>query len=327
MYEMNVRYMPWACLAFLMNGLHSSYLKPLFVTMSSSSSAEFSASDTGSESEDGLQPANASAAGPKIASKGRQRGRPLQRLTDPVRSRNSDSSELQNRLRAIQQYLPRTSEYSTAFNSADTQYSRTSSMAVSVLSRSTITISLPSSTRSSYTAPSLSTSVSTLRSGPSVRTARTSSVTSQRYGIEEDEQGVPTLPEEENDVRLECCFGFLRCQHIFNDLEQWDCHCRAHYRGHLPRVAQCPFPGCGWEQQTQQGKDVWQDRLDHMEEEHDEEDYTWTQQRPTVSMLQSMFQARMIDGLQYQELRRDGQLSDQPALNTTSPREDRRRRR
>lgn len=297
--------------------------------MSSTNSEPFSAaSDSENEAEHGLQRANASA-GPGVTTRSQLRGRPLQRQSNVSQTRSNDeaSDYLQHRLAAIQLEFPLRSRDHSIPSTISTPRSATSSMAAaSVLSQSTAL----SSVQSRYTAsgaPSLCGSSSTRTCGSSVRTGRTNSHYDQVYGLEEDDNGILQVPEEEVDVRLECCFAFLRCPHVFHDLEQWDRHCRMHFRGMLPATAICPFSGCGWQETVQPGRDVWERRLSHMLEEHGDEDFKYTRSRPDLAVLDHLRRHDLIDSAQYQELRLHGRLSEQPILNTASRREERRRRR
>lgn len=61
-------------------------------------------------------------------------------------------------------------------------------------------------------------------------------------------------------------------------------------------------------------------------EEHEDDDFAH-EGRPDAAVVDHLFRARVIDTAQYQELRRDGRLSERPVMNTASRREEHRRRR
>lgn len=297
--------------------------------MSGSDSEETSGSDSDSGSGRGLQHANASAAaGASRATHPQLRAHPVQRRANSTQSQSNDATDLQRRLAAIHiEYYRQPGQ--SAPSAVGSTSSGTSSMALSA--RSTIASSGPSSMYSGSTAPSLSTSPSTTRSGASLKTGSIGLGVGRYYELEQGEDEIGELPEEgEADVRLECCFGFLRCPHVFDNLETWDRHSRAHYRGALPSVARCPFPGCHWVRTGQPGQDVWACRLSHMEDDHDDQNYAYPRDRLPAAAVEGFYRAGMIDVAQYQELRRDGRLSDRPVLNIASRRQEqdgRRRRR
>lgn len=227
-------------------------------------------------------------------------------------------------LAAIEQEFPINHQTHGPSSIVGTSRSSTSSMRMSVATRSTIVSVGPSSRSSAYTAPSLSLSASTARSGISASTGSSAPVPRQYYKV--DESGGESS-EAEDDVRLECCFGFLQCPGVFEDLETWDRHSRSHYRRNPPAVANCVFPRCSWVQQAQSVSDIWEDRLRHMQQQHTGQSYTYPRGRLGTAFAEDLLRSGMIDLIQYQELRVHGRLSDAPVRHTASRREDRRQRR
>lgn len=299
-------------------------------TMSSSSSSEeFSESSSDVEAETGAHASASTAARPSLATQ--LRGMPLQRQVDSTQFRTGDPSDLSDRLAALQyqnQHQDRRSQGQSS-SSSGSESSPTSSMAVSVVSQNTLQSSLSSSSRyPSSRLPSLSGTCSTFESIPSVKTVSATAALGHQYALERDDNDIGHLAEEDDDheVRLQCSFSFLGCLYVFRRLETWDTHCRAHYGGKLPSIASCPFPECRWSG-TKVGQAAWEERLEHMLEEHDEDNFVYGRRRPEPALLEHLRLCRVIDNAQYQELRRDGHLSDRAVPNYASRRDEARRRR
>lgn len=298
--------------------------------MSSSSSEALSANDSDAEAETGLHASASAAARPSLATQLREIS--LRRQIDSTQFRANDPSDFHDRLAALQYQNEHQDHGQDQSSSSSTGSDSlpTSSMAVSVISQSTLRSSLSSSSGYPSTrVPSLSGTCTTLRSIQSAKTASTTAALGRHYELERDEEDFGLLPEEEYEDGkwLQCSFSFLACSCVFADIRTWDVHCRAHYRGRLPSIAECPFPNCAWREEHQVGQDVWIQRLKHMLEEHEREGFAYTRRRPETAVLDHLRQHDLIDSMQYQELRRDGRLSESAIPNHASRRDEQRRRR
>jgi hypothetical protein len=200
--------------------------------------------------------------------------------------------------------------------------SPTSSMAVSVAA--THSSAFGSSRPVSY-APSLD-SGSTWRSEQSIRTSRADSVLVLET-LEENADGTVDIVTSQPYRVLTCCFSFLACDFSSRDLEQWDTHCKSHFRGHLPRTVQCPFH-CDWTREATTGEQAWQQRVIHVWSAHGQQGLVDTSRRPDSSLIQHLWRKGIIDNAQQKELRMKGRLTGlQPYLRSAGEvREDRIRR-
>lgn len=178
--------------------------------------------------------------------------------------------------------------------------SDTSSM--DVVPRSAVLSFSPSSSRP----PSLG-SYPSVRSTPSVRTSKASIVIRQTV-LEEDADGVLRAPPGGNPVgKLVCCFHFLGCAAGFDDLEQWNTHCESHLRGNLPREVHCPFV-CDWAVKCGSGREAWQQRNDHIDEDHTEHEKVDTKKRPAASLIDHLWRHNIIDTVEKKELQANGRI-------------------
>ena len=206
--------------------------------------------------------------------------------------------------------------------------SDTSSMAVSIHSRSTTINSSAASvySRSTYE-PSL-VSNSTAKSSSFASSDRRDSV-HQHYVLNDDDGGVPQLPEGHGDGRLACCFRFLACEYRSDDLDQWETHCQSHFLGCLPSAVSCPFH-CNWTKSAATGEQAQQERKIHIWSWHYSHGEVDTERAPELSLLRHLWRNGIIETAAYQELRANGRLTGtqvfmRPAGNITENRRERRR--
>lgn len=188
--------------------------------------------------------------------------------------------------------------------------SQTSSMAVSVSSRSTTGESSARSVQASSTsAPSFG-FYSTLNSSSSART-KDADVVVQTHVLEEDEDGVPRAPTPEGaEGRLACCFSFLACSFRSDSVKEWDTHSQSHFRGRLPLSVYCPFRRCAWKSTAGTGEEAWHDRRTHIIGEHRGNGVVEVDRRPPSSLIQHLWREQIIDNAQLKELREYGRLTE-----------------
>ena len=299
--------------------------------MPRSGSDKISASASEAEAEDGLHASSSSTAGPNRAP-GQLRGQASRHQADSNRVHGNVSNDLASKLATITlEYGPRSSSTSTTSTptTGSSAQSVTSSMALSAGSRTTVPSSYSGSSRYSWnTLPSLCETSATLKSISVTSAGRADSGIGQVYHLQTEQEEAQDSADEIDPVRLECCFKFLSCGEVFDDLETWDRHCRTHFRRRLPPEAACPFQGCDWKKRAQSGQDVWDRRLRHMQQEHDDTAYVGG--RPDGALLEHLRCSEIISLAAYQELRLHGRVSEQAVLNTASSRqgrEEHRRRR
>ena len=200
--------------------------------------------------------------------------------------------------------------------------SPTTSMAVSVAASHS---SAFSNSRAISYAPSLD-SGSTWRSEQSIRTSRADSVLLLET-LEENADGTVDVVTSQPHRVLPCCFSFLACDFSSSNLEQWDTHCKSHFRGHLPRTVECPFH-CNWTREAATGEQAWQQRVIHIWSAHGQQGLVDIIRKPDTSLIQHLWRKGVIDNAQQKELRMKGRLTgSQPYLRSAGDlREDRMRR-
>jgi hypothetical protein len=137
--------------------------------------------------------------------------------------------------------------------------------------------------------------------------------TSISTGLASRFSGVPLL-EENNGVleqrvtqiqqpAFECCFWFLKCSYISNDQEEWATHCLSHFRGEEPpKSVQCPL--CDQFQYTcDNGWTSWNQRMEHVGFHHSILGETLRASRPDFHLFQHLWQKRLIDDQDLEELK------------------------
>lgn len=177
--------------------------------------------------------------------------------------------------------------------------SETSSMAGSMASRYT---------GSTYT-PSLTRSVSTVQSQPSIGTGSAPSSMFSRNVLREDEVGIlhrPVVPGV-----LLCEFHYLNCNATFDNLQAWETHSQSHFHGaSLPGAVRCPFV-CGRSFTTTAENEAWTQRQVHIEGTHRCDGHQIDAgRRADPSLIQHLWGARKIDPEQKQQLMMTGRLED-----------------
>lgn len=198
--------------------------------------------------------------------------------------------------------------------------SRSSSMAVSVKTRST---GLASPVRSEY-APSLAISGSTVASSQSLRTS-SAVLNLEGLTLEEGDDGTLQIPQTQQNGRLACSFSFLACPYTSDDIREWDTHCQSHFRGTLPLSITCPFT-CDWTKTSSSGRDSWHARTIHIATEH-RSDSVDTSKRPNGVLLEHLWRIGVIDNTQLKELRMHGRVTNSGRFRSEGTSHDRRRRR
>ena len=211
--------------------------------------------------------------------------------------------------------------------SSRSRISDTSSMDMAVSIHNGAPSALGGSARSRYSssgyAPSL-VSHSTIRSNSSMQTGLAEGLL-YPYNLETGDDGALRLPPD-RPRRLACLFHFLTCKRTFDDHSDWDTHCRSHFNNRLPEVASCPFY-CDREFTGDTPYDAWEQRIDHIVTQHRSQPFE-PERRPEQSLIEHLWQHRIITVDQYRELNLNGMLRDDRVFATSEGRNlDRRRRR
>ena len=152
---------------------------------------------------------------------------------------------------------------------------------------------------------------------PSLRYADTEATatatdTSVSTGLASHLSGGPLLEEHNGILHLpppparppvfECAFWFLGCGAIFPGREEWETHCRAHFRGEdPPRRVQCPL--CDWQTACDDGTQAWDLRMHHLADHHTMLGHTLRTSRPDFHLFQHLWQKRLIGDQDLKELR------------------------
>lgn len=139
--------------------------------------------------------------------------------------------------------------------------------------------------------------------------------------------GVGLAVQPPNGAR--CLFSFLGCSKVFLDPIACHDHSKSHFQGATPpKTMRCLHSDCDWLIARQHGEETWQATWSHLVCEHNLPGRLinpW--KRPDILMIQYLYNIRVIDGAQYQELREYGQLGlDTGAYHTTEGREKHERR-
>jgi hypothetical protein len=234
---------------------------------------------------------------------------------------NPDSPDFHERFTARQYSFP-DAAVSDLPSSADSE-SITSSMAA--LSISASHSSAFTSRLSAGYPPSLI-SQSTLRSHQSARTSRADSFLNLET-LDENADGTSDGANIQPHRVLPCCFSFLSCTFESRNLEQWDTHCKSHFRGRVPRFLDCPFR-CDWTREAATGEEAWQARMIHIWSDHGLHGLVDTGRKPSSLLIHHLWKEDIIDRAQVKELRTTGRLSGSVYLSSAGQfREDRIRRR
>ena len=127
------------------------------------------------------------------------------------------------------------------------------------------------------------------------------------YIVEPDESGalIQVIPKTTPKTTYPCCFYFLRCDHSFDSIEDWETHCLSHFRGHSPpKTVQCPY--CDWFgiRTFNNASEAWQTRIRHIVYHHDQEGLTIREARPDFRLFRHLWNKKIINGDQLQSLMR-----------------------
>lgn len=136
-------------------------------------------------------------------------------------------------------------------------------------------------------------------------------------------------PNEKRPRGIPCLFGFLNCPETFTDVEQWNLHCKSHFKGRAPpRNLRCPYSSCAWTTSRQDGEDAWDQRWEHFDHEHDVLSHGEELcEKPDVLLFQYLWSVRIITDVQLQELKRSGRLGSDCTPFVVTEKTERYRRR
>ena len=246
----------------------------------------------------------------------------LERLIDGTEWRNSDPIDFISR--AVAEHCRINADEQGNPQNPGLPRSSTSSMAATIHTyRTPLGSSGSSSKTASSFAPSLDSS-STVRSSSSAYSVALAHL-AQTYAI--GEEGDSTSESSAaDDVDLACSFSFLACNFRSDDVAEWNTHCQSHFRGHLPKKAVCPFAHCDWSTLGDTGEEAWRQRSFHVYYAHRGRGVVDISSRPDPSLVQHLWQYRLIGDAEKKELRQHGRLSNKLAF-TSSAGSDRDRRR
>jgi hypothetical protein len=208
-----------------------------------------------------------------------------------------------------------------------------SSMALTMQSVSSLDSAFKGSVPSLSTGSS-SASDSSLRSSAASAAVRPGIFDDDGYyvgstGSDSDIQGDdPSNPASKQSKGVACLFSFLGCQETFTDLEWWNEHCKSHFEGKAPpRQLRCPYSACAWATSRQDGEDAWNQRWEHIDQEHDVLSHSEVLcEEPDVQLFQYLWKVRIITDAQLQELRKCGRLESDPTPFVVPEKPDRTQR-
>ena len=123
--------------------------------------------------------------------------------------------------------------------------------------------------------------------------------------MEPDEDGalIQSIPERPPIATYPCSFYFLQCWDSFNNVNDWETHCRSHFRGHSPpKTVQCPY--CDWfgVRTFNSASEAWQTRMDHIADHHARQGRTPQEARPDFHLFRHLWNKKIIGSVQLQEL-------------------------
>lgn len=123
-----------------------------------------------------------------------------------------------------------------------------------------------------------------------------------------------------NFDRLPCEFKQVcDCDKTFecSNFPEWYLHCRSHFENHKPpRRVSCPFHGCLWSKDYDDGETAWEKRGAHMYEQHfsqavNERDFST---RLCAHLLRHLWRLRIINDTQQHILMAPGRSQAQPDI-------------
>jgi hypothetical protein len=137
------------------------------------------------------------------------------------------------------------------------------------------------------------------------------------------ERGMPT--PRRNPV-LECSFGFLSCDFITRNQEEWKVHCLSHFCGvEPPRKVQCPLCDT-FSVECNDGTEAWTARLEHVARAHHAVGETLRTSRPDFDLFAYLWRQRLIDDAEYKELKGGTHILSGPRRAFTTTEGSRRQR-
>ncbi|KAK4555711.1 hypothetical protein LTR86_007464 [Recurvomyces mirabilis] len=140
---------------------------------------------------------------------------------------------------------------------------------------------------------------------------------------EDDSESSPThryhLPDEDSgdevkETVLQCPYGVLGCRKTTTDYGAFEMHCKSHFRGNLPKWADCPFASCEWSITESSGDLAWNARARHIRSHRSQGE---TAVRPVASRhehILHLWRLGLVSTGEQQHLRRGIALESAPAL-------------
>lgn len=122
--------------------------------------------------------------------------------------------------------------------------------------------------------------------------------------------GVEVLDHDHLHPTFQCCFWFLNCFFESSDEDEWNTHCQHHFKGaRPPRANQCLL--CDTQFFELDGTESWKRRMIHMAE-HMRNGQTLATSRPDFHLFKYLWQQRIINDIDYQELMGNYHLDHAP---------------
>jgi hypothetical protein len=122
--------------------------------------------------------------------------------------------------------------------------------------------------------------------------------------------GVEVLDHDHPHPTFQCCFWFLNCFFETSDEDEWNTHCQHHFKGaRPPRANQCLL--CDTQFFELDGTESWKRRMTHMAE-HMRNGQTLATSRPDFHLFKYLWQQRIINDIDYQELMGNYHLDHAP---------------
>lgn len=109
---------------------------------------------------------------------------------------------------------------------------------------------------------------------------------------------------------FQCCFWFLNCYFESTEEEEWETHCQHHFNGaRPPRANQCLL--CDTQFFELDGTESWKRRMAHTAE-HMRRGQSFATSRPDFHLFKYLWQQRIINDIDYQELMGNYHLDHAP---------------
>ena len=149
--------------------------------------------------------------------------------------------------------------------------------------------------------------------------------------LQADQDGVlRRLSPERPRAVYPCSFYFLCCTDRFDDVGAWYTHCLSHFRGNEPpKIVQCPYCTTYGPYRFHDGREAWKSRMDHIINSHFRTGIPLSIVRPDFELFKHLWQKRIVNDAERQELNAYHTLSAAPnsyyTLTQGSSAEERRR--